>query len=321
VRRCQQELRERKLVDTYSLANAIMAVEAFHAPPNEAADLRAGVGDRPRRRQLPPEDAALVQRWATQLLANVDRRVDASQLLRFNYTAGDRFDNSVNQYGLLGLFSAHLCGVTQPPSVWEAAANHLLSSQSSQGAMVELDLVDYRTLARRQADPDTPFTGARTTAQALGWSYHEPRSDGEATPTWGSMTCAGITGLAICEAALAELPASRRSKLVGDCRRARDDGFAWLAQCLTLRHHPGAIERQNQWFYYYLYSLERAALLSGIALVQDRDWYFEGAMVLVLAQQDDGHWPGELLWDQAIERNAMAILFLRQGTVPVLTGR
>ena len=62
-------------------------------------------------------------------------------------------------------------------------------------------------------------------------------------------------------------------------------------------------------------------LLSGIALIQDRDWYFEGAMVLALAQLPDGNWPGELLPENAIETNAMAILFLKQSTVPVLTGR
>jgi hypothetical protein len=321
VQRCRAALGERTLIDTYSLANAVMAIEAFHAPPNEAADLRSGVADRPRRRELPPADLALVQRWTAQLLANVDVRVDRTQLLRFNYTAGERFDNSVNQYGLLGLFSAHLCGVVQPPAVWEAAANHLLSSQSSRGGKLELELVDHRALLRRQARPDVQATVARAFAQANGWSYEEPFDDGEAAPTWGSMTCAGITGLAICEAALIGAAPQKRPKLAAECRRARDDGFAWLAQWMTPRHHPGAIERQNQWFYYYLYSLERAALLSGIALIQDRDWYFEGAMVLVLAQHPDGHWPAELLPEQSVERNAMAILFLRQGTLPVLTGR
>jgi hypothetical protein len=44
-------------------------------------------------------------------------------------------------------------------------------------------------------------------------------------------------------------------------------------------------------------------------------------MVLVLAQQQDGDWPGELLWDRTIERDAMAILFLKQSTLPVVTGR
>ena len=315
------ELRQRRLVDTYSLANAIMAIEALYAPSTEMGDLRSGTIDRPRKRQPSPADQALLQQWATQLLANIDTRCDPAYLLRFNYTAGQRFDNSVNQYGLLGLYSAHLCGVEIKPIVWEAAANHLLASQADEGPKVQLDLVDYRTHARRQADPDTPFTIARATARANGWSYHEPKADGELTPTWGSMTCAGITGLAICEAGLLDHPQLKRAKLLADSRRARDDGFAWLANWMTPRHHAGAIERQQHWFYYYLYSLERAALLSGIALIQDRDWYFEGAMVLVLAQAADGSWPGELEPDDQIERDAMAILFLKQSTPPVLTGR
>ena len=40
-----------------------------------------------------------------------------------------------------------------------------------------------------------------------------------------------------------------------------------------------------------------------------------------LAQKADGNWPGELLPEGAIETNAMAILFLKQSTLPVLTGK
>jgi hypothetical protein len=314
------ELRQRKLIDTYSLANAIMALEALYVPGNEYADLRSGLIDRPRRRSPTPGDLALLQRWCAQLLTNLDTRVDPQYLLRFNYTAGDRFDNSVNQYGLLGLHSAHLCGVEIKATVWEAAANHLLAAQTTDGAKIQLEIVDYRTQARRQADPDAYVSAARTNARANGWSYAEPKDQGETAPTWGSMTCAGITGLAICEAGIVD-SAQKRPKLLADCRRARDDGFAWLAQNFTVRQHAGAIERQQHWFYYYLYSLERAALLSGIALIQERDWYFEGASVLVLAQAPDGSWPGELEYDQEIERAAMAVLFLKQSTAPVLTGR
>ena len=90
---------------------------------------------------------------------------------------------------------------------------------------------------------------------------------------------------------------------------------------MTVRYHPGALTRQQRWHYYYLYGLERAALLSGVALIQDRDWYFEGAMMLVLSQLQDGNWPSELTGDEQIERNAMAILFLKQSTSPVLAGK
>ncbi|MBL8754270.1 MAG: hypothetical protein JNK15_13290 [Planctomycetes bacterium] len=317
-----EELRRRRLVDTYSLANAIMAIEALYVPAREADDLRSGVLAQPSKRVPSPADKALLQKWADQLLTNIDTRHDAAYLLRFNYTGGPRFDNSVNQYGLLGLYSAHLCGIEIKASVWEAAANHLLACQSPEGEKIDLDLVDYTELARRKADPDgTVATKTRGNARALGWSYEEAKDQGELRPTWGSMTAAGITGLAICEAGVLANPEAKRLRLLQDVKRAREDGFAWFAKWMTMRHHAGAIERQQHWFYYYLYSLERAALLSGVALIQGRDWYFEGAMVLVLAQNPDGHWPAELEWDRGIERDAMAILFLKQSTPPVLTGR
>ena len=44
-------------------------------------------------------------------------------------------------------------------------------------------------------------------------------------------------------------------------------------------------------------------------------------MVLMGAQADDGSWPGELGHDRAVERAAMAVLFLKRGTAPVLTGQ
>jgi len=318
------ELRQRKLIDTYSLGNALMALEALYAPLSEFGDLKEGVIDRPRKRQPSPQDLELMRRWSAQLLQNVDTRVNANKVLRFNYVRGARYDQSLNQYGLLGLYSAHLCGVEISPQVWEAAIQHLMAAQSPGGSRLDLDLVDYRTHARRQGDPEGRHTGSRLIARTAGWNYEDPKSDGELSPVWGSMTCAGITGLAVSQAALFDHGPNKRVALLTEATRARHDGFAWLAQNLTVRCHPGAIERQQVWFYYYLYGLERAALLSGIALLQDRDWYFEGAMVLTTVQNQDGSWPVELVRfgdDRAMDDTAMAILFLKQSTLPVLTGR
>jgi hypothetical protein len=317
-----EALRKRPLIDTYSLGCAIMSLEAYYAPDDEWKHLREGAIDRPGKRTLPAEDKQIVDHWTTQLLQNIDTRVDPAYLLRFNYTRGERYDHSVNQYGLLGLYSAHLCGVEIAPQVWEAAANHLIASETEPAPKsLDLDLVDYRTLARTQGDYEHKRTGTRAGVRPAGWNYGDPRDGGEIAPVWGSMTCAGITGLAICQAALLDQGGQKRVKLQNDATAARNAGFAWLAQHLTVRCHPGVIFRQQQWLYYYLYGLERAALLSGIALLQDHDWYFEGAMVLVHAQKPDGSWPAELHWDQGIERDAMAILFLKQSTLPVLTGQ
>jgi len=315
------ELRQRKLVDTYSLGNALMALETFYAPPKEIGDLRAGVIDRPRRRLVPAEDFALLQQWTARLLNNVDTRTDPAFVLRFFYTRGEGYDNSNNQYGLLGLFAAHLCGVDIPASTWEAAANHLIATQVDGKHKLDLDLVDYRTFARAPGEVPQKRTAARLQSRVAGWYYNDPKSGGEYMPIRGSMTCAGITGLSICQAVITEIAGARRGKLLGDIAQARNSGFAWLAENLQTRYHPGDIELQNHWLFYYLYGLERAALISGIALIQDRDWYFEGAMVLTMTQAGDGTWPGELYADASIERNAMAILFLKQSTLPVLSGQ
>ena len=321
VQRLLGELRKRELIDTYSLANALMAFEAYYSPPNEFGDLKQGVIDRPRKRTVPAEDLAVMQHWADQLLQNVDTRVDPAYVLRFNYTRGGRYDHSVNQYGLLGLYSAHLCGVAISATVWEAAGNHLISSQGQSRGRLDLDLIDYRTFARMQADPEASRTVVRLPVRPAGWSYQEAKDNGEETPRYGSMTCAGITGLTICQAAMLDYPGQKRVRWNSDLGTARNAGFGWLAERLQTRYHPGDIDRQQHWIYYYLYGLERAALLSGIALIQDRDWYFEGAMVLIGEQNADGSWPAELHWDLGYERDAMAILFLKQSTLPVLTGQ
>ena len=283
--------------------------------------LRSGSIDRPQKREVPAGDLALMQKWTDRLMTNVDTRVDPAYLLRFNYIDGRRFDNSVHQYGLLGLYAAHLCGVEVTPTVWEAAANHLLDVQEEEGDKLTLQLMDYRTHNKLQFDPDARVTVASAASRVKGWSYINPKHGGAESGIWGSMTCAGITGLAICQAALLDYADVKRRKLQSAATEARNDGFAWLAENMTVRYHPGAMIRQQRWLYYYLYGLERAALLSGVALIQDRDWYFEGAMMLALSQQADGDWPGEIGADQSVERNAMAILFLKQSTSPVLTGK
>jgi len=319
--KCLNELRKRTLVDTYTIGNALMALESYYQPASEISMLRSGTIDRPGKRKVSPEDFALMEKWVGRLMTNIDRRVDSEYLVRFNYVGGNRFDNSLQQYGLLGLYAAHLCGVEIKASIWEASANHLLDVQDEGGSKMSLELMDYRTHTRLQFDPEAHVTTARVSGRPNGWSYTDPRHGGAEGGIWGSMTCAGITGLAICQAAMLDYEKLKRRKLQNDASRARNDGFAWLAKNMTVRYHPGALTRQHRWHYYYLYGLERAALLSGVALIQDRDWYFEGAMMLTLAQLENGNWPSELTGDEQIERSAMAILFLKQSTSPVLTGK
>lgn len=306
-------LRTRELIDTYSLGNALMALEAFYAPKGEFQDLMSGRIDRPRRRELTADDQKLARRWADQILANRDTSVDQGYRLRFNYIGGRRYDHSVNQYGLLGLYSAHLCGVELSSLVWEAAANHLVEAQCRSEPRLDL----------RLGGPPTP--GETTEAGAIpclpaGWHYYGPGNDGNPSAPCGSMTTAGLTGLTICQAALADYDI-RRLKLVAGIERARHAGFGWFARHMTVRYNPGWVNRQPRWVYYYLYGLERSCVLSSVHTINGRDWYFEGATMLLALQAQDGSWPAEANGDDVIERTAMAVLFLKRASLPVVTGR
>jgi hypothetical protein len=149
-----------------------------------------------------------------------------------------------------------------------------------------------------------------------GWAYLNQKYNGGATrkqttPATGSMTCAGITGAWISAAAL-------RNRNIGGpqvikLQRAARDGFAWLHHHFDVRHNVPV----GGWYYYYRYGLERAAELAQIALIGNRDWYFEGAEMILGLQKAGGGFHGQL------EDACFAILFLKQASppLPAITGR
>src|SRR5690606_22149283 len=116
----------------------------LYAPRGEREDLLSGNVDRPYPRKPSPEDATLLEELAKLILSNVDTRVDPAYLTRFSYVSEARYDHSVNQYGLLGLYSAHLCGVRISPSIWEGAAKHLIASRERPHGSIALELMSYR---------------------------------------------------------------------------------------------------------------------------------------------------------------------------------
>jgi hypothetical protein len=85
--------------------------------------------------------------------------------------------------------------------------------------------------------------------------------------------------------------------------------------------------------HYYLYGLERACEINQIALLGDRDWYFEGANILIETQikgADGAAGRGRVPNRGAVgsfrgtrlPQTCMAILFLKQSAppLPVITG-
>lgn len=314
-----EELRKRVFYDSYSTGLAIMAMEAFYAPRGERDELINGLISSPRKRELPAKDMALVNEWTKQILSNQDIRMDRGYRLAFNYNKGARrYDHSVNQYALLGLYSAHLCGARIPGSVWISAARHLIDEQRDEfhkPLRLQLD---------RYGDRPVDASSSRTVTvgrliKPRGWAYYGKNSTNQLAS--GGMTAAGIAGLTICTACLHDMDL-RDQRILREAHDALQAGYAWFASEFSVRANAGYAPRYNAHRFYYLYSMERAFELAGIERVQGRDWYHEGArMLLAWQNKKNGSWPAYRGQEMSLVQTCFAVLFLKKAALPVLSGK
>lgn len=307
------ELRRRVLADTYSLACAIMAIEALYAPIGERDDLLSGRITRPYPRKPSAEDRVLLAGYVEQLMENRDPRFDKTARLAWGYGSGQRQDASNSQYAALGLWSASLCGIEIPASTWAAAANHWLQEQRTTKELpIEVRVVTHAQKEAAKAPGASPTVAVRR-VEPFGWPYIAA----EGRPAYASMTCAGITALSLCCAALAQgKTRGEHAALVQRAEHAISQGFAWLGSHFTERYNSGYPPAPQQWHHYSLYALERACEFSQVALLQDRDWYFEGAVQLCAGQLESGEMGGG-----GFEGTCFGVLFLKKAALPTLTPR
>jgi hypothetical protein len=310
------ELKKRVLVDTYSLSVALMALAESYTPPGEADLLRSGTLTAPKPRVLSADDKKIAGEWLAALLKNIDTRHKPDRKLAFNYTAGPRFDNSLNQYGLLGLYAASLCALDVPATAWAAAAEHQLQQQCDAfGRTAVPQLVRYAdraAQARGEAPKQKPGTGAP--APVRGYCYREPTN-----PAYGSMTAAGVGSLLVSRFGLLRT-GQAKSDVLPKVDAGIASGFAWLGEEFSVRSNPGFVEKGDDSYYYYLYGLERTCELAGVALLHDRDWYYEGALQLLALQNRNGSWPVERRGRNILEATCFAVLFLKKAALPPTTG-
>ncbi|MHC4850044.1 MAG: hypothetical protein ACYTEG_16565, partial [Planctomycetota bacterium] len=71
--------------------------------------------------------------------------------------------------------------------------------------------------------------------------------------------------------------------------------------------------------YYYLYAIERAAVLDRVKRVGVHDWYFEGAAWLLDQQRKHGAWDRKDTKDDV--NTCFALLFLKRATAPLTLTR
>jgi len=225
-------------------------------------------------------------------------------------------DVSNTQYALLGLNAAARCGTTVPVDTWMKAMEFLLREQEKDGLSGDLWV---ENAAWEPGLDDVPRWQSAGKRKARGWCYLPGQKD----PATGSMTTAGLAGLAIVKERLLDA-----GKCPPDLARRIDtallDGLVWLSEAFTVTDNPVMPSGGAPWHYYYLYGLERTGALTGARYLGRHDWYREGAAHLLAAQDPkDGGWAeaaaGGRTSDEhesAVTQTCFALLFLRRSTSP-----
>src|SRR6476469_5100742 len=198
-------------------------------------------------------------------------------------------DNSNSQFAVLALYDAQRVGVEVSRNTWELARDYWTRTQNDDGS----------------------------------WGY-VPMDSGT-----GSMTCAGIGGLAVCSAALESGDATVENGAVICCRPHQvderlDHAIDWLGERFAVTHNPRPAGGGQSCLYYYLYGLERAGRLTARRFIGKHDWYREGAELLIREQDSLSHfWKGNWYAERShpTVSTSMALLFLSKGRRPVVMAK
>ena len=156
-----------------------------------------------------------------------------------------------------------------------------------------------------------------------GWNY---AGDGPAT---GSMTTAGLAALFVTEDLLhageaADVNAGRNAR----SQQAIERGLQWMQRNFSPTQNPG----RDEYFFYYLYGVERVGLASGYKYIGSHDWYREAAAELIrrLCRWDpaarsmtvyEKHGRERRSAKVQVQHLAFGLLFLSRGRIPVAVNK
>lgn len=154
-----------------------------------------------------------------------------------------------------------------------------------------------------------------------GWGYTNSSTEG----SWGSMTAGAVGSVVILKYYLKRV---WNENVDWKADPSIERGCAWMGQKLTFAENP--MHQENFWIHYYIYAVERAGRLVETERFGAREWYPEGANLLLGRQTADGSWTPEVwgrggqpmgaenfhktLMPSPVSETCFAILFLRRAT-------
>jgi len=190
----------------------------------------------------------------------------------------DAGDNSNTQYAALGLRACFDSGVTLPEGVVLLAVKWWRDSQFKDP----------------KKDDKKVATGPAVSGKTEGWNYKDENAQPD-KPPYHAMTAGGVGALTIYDYMLD--------------RKWKDDSYVKAGMNWLTVHY-----NVQPWNTYYLYGLERAAILFGTEKIGDHFWYAEGAAALCNAQKADGSWGKDTEWFNTTWDTCFSVLFLRRAT-------
>ena len=344
----------------YSVALALMAVEALYAPDEKEALRRCKPYRTVVRGLVRRNMPATLNRWVRDAVAFLVKAQGVRGIWSYSAATSGSGDLSNSQYALLGLYAARNMGFKVPTEPFKRAADFLVKAQDEKGpevkwfpvpaadfSMSQLKRLEQEFYRRLRGTPEAERAKMRTTViedpysrfgpehhkmSARGWTYRwtadtDPKRKTSRYNT-GSMTSAGIGCLVICKAAMEGGADWRRRRAA--VNKAIRDGCAWLAKHFSVTGNPsdrGGTSSGHH--FYYLYGLERAGVLALVQSFGKHAWYAKGVQYLLAHQDAKGYWGrGEYTTTVNKKRTVrtnicdtcFAILFLKRGTVPVAGG-
>ncbi len=222
-----------------NIARAIKYLQDLEMGGTYAVSMRAHVWA-----QLPPQYLQFLEKDAQWLLEAASRH----QLGLFDYqpVPSSYIDNSVTQYGILGLWEGSKRGISVPRRYWERWLDHFLKAQL----------------------PDGSWVYGASAAESIGGEGSGNIFD---APGTGAMTTTGLTTLLVAQE---ELYADRKAP-EPKITAAIQKGMDWLDKNFDLDAGGGGYN------HYYLYGVERVALASGVRYLKGMDWYKVGAEQII----------------------------------------
>jgi hypothetical protein len=327
-------VKENPFRETYALSLVLLTLDA-HTTPKWERERYAKLTEPERLRYRFPRRLTDAERlWIEQ---SADELLTHRFKGLFSYSKNPGSgDVSNTQFALLGLRAAARCGYEVPPRMWLEALEYFVKYQDKEGPPGEFPVL------RSQPTPGKPLEIVSVKAQERCWGYSfrdgggfDPKKGKRPKPkdvpiagfsagASGTHAAIGIASIILARDELArsldrkpDANLSTAQRLMEpDLDRAVRDGIAWLVGHWTLEEDPG-----GGFPFYYLYSVERVGALLNDRFVGGKDWYREGAEILLRRQLKEGAWPsdtGEVngVGSPDVVTTSFALLFLRRATAP-----